>query len=102
MSKNNKKQGMQPRTAASGDKAARFALQDDEKEQLLQTEDFNAVKTTTANSNEAYDKITGSQRNSEMSKYITDYVFNKQCFNNKLTTILTINNLIVWLILDDE
>ena len=92
MSKNIKKQGMQPSNAANVDKSARFALQDDEKEQLLQNDDFNAVKTTNANSNEAYDKIMGSQRNSEMSKYITDYIFNKQCFNNKLTTI---NNKII-------
>tara|TARA_B100000780_G_C20923447_1_gene367956 strand:- start:488 stop:670 length:183 start_codon:yes stop_codon:yes gene_type:complete len=55
------------------DKNNQFSLQDDEKERLLQDE-FTAVATTNANSNEASDKISGSPTNSDTSKYyITDY-----------------------------
>jgi hypothetical protein len=64
MSKNIQKQGMQPQDAVSTGKNSMFALQDDEKERLLQ-EEITAVKTTNTNSNEASDKISSSPGTSD-------------------------------------
>ena len=60
---------MQPQDAAAKGKNDMFALQDDEKERLL-NEEIIAVKTTNTNSNEASDKFSSSPGTSETSKYI--------------------------------
>jgi hypothetical protein len=55
---------MQPQDAVGTGKNSMFALQDDEKERLLQ-EEITAVKTTNTNSNEASDKISSSPGTSD-------------------------------------